>query len=81
MTAAKNAIVKAALNFRVRMFVKSAVIPPKVATRQNPFRKDSREDLPILLGKILIVILLFKYIFDGVGGGTSVKYNMKSRTL
>lgn len=45
------------------------LISPKVATRQNPFRKDSREDLPIFLGKILIVILLFRYIFDGGGRG------------
>ena len=45
------------------------LISPKVAKRQNPFRKDSREDLPIFLGKILIVILLFRYIFDGGGGG------------
>ena len=67
----------------LEIFNSPNVISPKVATRQNPFRKDSREDLPIFLGKILIVILLFRYIFDGGGGlaGTSVKYNMKSRTL
>lgn len=29
------------------------LISPKVATRENPFRKDSREDLPILRECIL----------------------------